>query len=502
MKALPGKEGKTMKDRHPRLIIAGLKGGSGKTTVSLGIIAAWRERGLSIVPYKKGPDYIDAGWLASAAHQPCYNLDPFLMSKEKILDSFRAHFGSSDCAVIEGNRGLYDGMDAAGTYSTAELAKMLRSPVLLVLDCTKMTRTTAALLLGMQKFDREVDIRGVVLNQIAGARHEKIVRETIEKYCKIPVLGAVPKLREDFLSERHMGLTPFQEHPEVEKALSVAGELAKEYLDLDSILKIAQKAARLKTEANNGISGGRKMENTKPPSRTSSPTVRIGIIRDCAFQFYYPENFEELEKRGAELVEVSAIKARNLPDVDALYIGGGFPETNAILLARNTVFKRALCEAVEGGLPVYAECGGLMYLGEALLLGKKTFSMTGIFPVTFCLEKKPQAHGYTVVEIIRENPFYPEGTLLRGHEFHYSRVIAPKRVSGLHFSFQMKRGQGIIDKMDGLCYKNVLATYTHLHALGSSEWASGLLKQAYSYKKRGCSDAEKRNHAPVKRKKI
>ena len=484
-----------MRSRYPRLIIAGLKGGSGKTTVSLGLISAWRERGLSIVPYKKGPDYIDAGWLSSAAAQPCYNLDPFLISKEKILYSFQVHFGNGDCAVIEGNRGLYDGMDSAGTYSTAELAKMLTAPVVLVLDCTKMTRTAAALLLGMQKFDKKVAIRGVVLNQIAGSRHEKIIRETIEKYCSLPVLGAIPRLKKDFLSERHMGLTPFQEHPEVAKALSYAGDIAREYLDLDRILEIAQGAKTLEGGATDNKHDGFVAGN-------AFPSVRIGIIRDSAFQFYYPENFEELEKKGAELVEISAMKERKLPDIDALYIGGGFPETNAISLASNTAFKRSLRKAVEGGLPVYAECGGLMYLGEALLLGNRTYPMAGVFPVTFCLEKKPQAHGYTIVEITGGNPFYPKGTLLRGHEFHYSRVIDRETKEGKHFSFRMKRGQGIMDKMDGLCYKNVLATYTHVHALGSPEWAGGLVKQAYSYKKKGSSGAKKRDHTLLGRKKI
>lgn len=490
-----------MKSLYPRLIIAGLKGGSGKTTVSLGLMSAWRERGLSVVPYKKGPDYIDAGWLSSAAAQSCFNLDPFLISKEKILYSFKTHFGKADCAVIEGNRGLYDGMDSEGTYSTAELAKMLKAPVVLVLDCTKMTRTAAAVLLGMQKFDRKVDIKGVVLNQIAGARHEKIIRETIEKYCRVPVLGAVPKLKEKFLSERHMGLTPFQEHAEVEEALSGAGDIARQYIDLDGILEIAQGAVPLKAGVRDLGSGGKKMKtNLQPPPPT--PLVRIGIIRDSAFQFYYPENFEELEKRGAELVEISAMQEREIPDIDALYIGGGFPETNAIALAKNTVFKKSLRKAVEGGLPVYAECGGLMYLGKALLLENKTYPMSGIFPLTFSLEKKPQAHGYTVLEITGENPFYPPGTILRGHEFHYSRVVDRETKEGLYLSFLMKRGQGIIDKMDGLCYKNVLATYTHLHALGSPEWADGLVKMACSHKKEGCSNAKERNSSFTGRKKI
>ncbi|MEK6582258.1 MAG: AAA family ATPase, partial [Nitrospirota bacterium] len=234
-----------MRSRYPRLIIAGMKGGSGKTLLSLGLIAAWRKKGFKIIPYKKGPDYIDAGWLSSAAKHLCYNLDPFLIGREKILSSFKGHFRDSDCAVIEGNRGLYDGMDAAGTYSTAELAKILKSPVILIMDCTKVTRTAGAMVLGMQKFDRKADIKGVVLNQIAGSRHEKVIREAIERYCHIPVLGAIPKLKKDFLSERHMGLTPFQEHPEVKKAVSYAAEIAGKYLDLNKIWKIAKEAEPL-----------------------------------------------------------------------------------------------------------------------------------------------------------------------------------------------------------------------------------------------------------------
>jgi len=464
-----------MKSTYPRIIIAGMKGGAGKTLVSLGIIAAWKKQGLSVVPYKKGPDYIDAGWLSSAAGHACYNLDPFLITKENIISSFVGRYGSADCAVIEGNRGLYDGMDAAGTYSTAELAKTLQAPVILVLDCTKVTRTAAAMLLGMLKFDPKVKISGVVLNQIAGKRHEKVIREAITECCKVPVVGAIPKLRGRQLSERHMGLTPFQEHPEVKKAIDVTAEIAEKYLDLPFILKIAKAVAPLQT--------GQKSSCPLPLAPCPSPTVRIGIIRDSAFQFYYPENFEELEKRGARLIEVSALKAKKLPDIDALYIGGGFPETHAIALARNKAFRKAVKEAVEKGLPVYAECGGLMYLGKALIVDKKTYPMAGIFPLVFTLEQKPQAHGYTVVTVTRENPFYKKNTVMKGHEFHYSCVISPVKKKNLQFAFRMERGEGIMDGQDGICHKNVLATYTHLHALGCPEWAEGMILQAIEYRK-------------------
>jgi cobyrinic acid a,c-diamide synthase len=484
-----------MKTRYPRIVIAGLKGGAGKTTLALGLIAAWKGQGMTIVPYKKGPDYIDAGWLSAAAGQFCYNLDPFLIGKRKLLSSFIDHFGRADCAVIEGNRGLYDGMDAEGTYSTAELSKIITAPVVLILDCTKSTRTVGAMVLGMQKFDRKVDIQGVVLNQIAGSRHEKIVTEVIEKYCGLRVLGSIPKLKQDMLSERHMGLTPFQEHPEVGGAIFSASALAKKYLDLDSIRQIAMRAAPL--------SGKLSKERLKSHSCDAPPghRVTVGIIRDSAFQFYYPENFEELEKGGARLLEISALKEKELPEIDALYIGGGFPETNAIALARNTSFRRSLKKAVEKGLPVYAECGGLMYLGRGLLLGTKKYPMAGIFPLSFCLEKKPQAHGYTVVEVMGDNAFYEKGTVLKGHEFHYSRAIDAEEKEGVGFSFRMKRGQGITEKRDGICYRNVLATYTHLHAYGAPEWAAGLMKQAALYRKeRSKGVCEKRNRPTSRRK--
>ncbi|MBI4689685.1 MAG: hydrogenobyrinic acid a,c-diamide synthase (glutamine-hydrolyzing) [Nitrospirae bacterium] len=477
-----------MKSRYPRLVVAGLKGGSGKTILSIGLIAAWREKGFSIVPYKKGPDYIDAGWLSSAAKHPCYNLDPFLTGRGKILSSFIGHFKEADCSVIEGNRGLYDGMDSAGTYSTAELSKILKSPVILIMDCTKVTRTAGAIVLGMQKFDKKVDIKGVVLNRIAGARHEKVIRETVERYCNIPVLGAIPKLKSDFLSERHMGLTPFQEHLEVKNVLSFCAEVADKYLDLNRIWKIAIQAEPMTVTIHD--TRYRIQDEGNRAScimHHASPCIKIGIIRDSAFQFYYPENFEELEKNGAKLLEVSALTGKELPDIDALYIGGGFPETHAIALAKNTVFRKSIKKAIKNGLPVYAECGGLMYLGESLILEGKTYPMAGIFPIRFSLEQRPQAHGYSIVEVNRANPYYAKGRVIKGHEFHYSRVLNPESAAlfskrGIYFSFRMKRGEGIINKLDGLCYKNVLATYTHIHALGTPEWAEGLIKKAVEYR--------------------
>jgi cobyrinic acid a,c-diamide synthase len=276
----------------------------------------------------------------------------------------------------------------------------------------------------------------------------------------------------------------------VDKAIALAGNIAMKYVDLDAIWDIAEGASSL--------NAARKKPSCVSVDTSGRPI--IGVLKDSAFQFYYPENMEELLNRGAVLREVSALTESQLPDLDALYIGGGFPETNAIALAKNVSFRRSILGAVEKGLPVYAECGGLMYLGESLLLGGKKYPMTGVFPITFCLEKKPQAHGYTVVEVLRQNPFYPKGTLLKGHEFHYSRVVDCGNKKGMTFSFMMKRGQGIRQKLDGVCYKNVLATYTHVHAYGAPEWAEGLIKRAVIYKKERDQDVTARKDTKTARR--
>ncbi|HXW69438.1 MAG TPA: cobyrinate a,c-diamide synthase, partial [Dissulfurispiraceae bacterium] len=396
---------------YPRLVIAGVRGGSGKTMLSLAIIAGLRSQmGLKVVPFKKGPDYIDAGWLSVSAQRPCYNLDPFFLSAEIIKNSFVSH-ARGDIAVIEGNRGLHDGVDASGSYSTAELSKLLRSPVVLIIDCTKMTRTASAVVLGCMNLDSAVAIKGVVLNQVAGERHESVVRESIKKYCSLPVLGVIPRLAAGDIPERHMGLIPCQEHPDTVKVMALAEEIAGKYLNIHAIAKIAMSAGSLNTpEIRSLRSGGQ------------GRILKIGVVRDSAFQFYYPENLEELERRGAEIVDINALTDVRLPEIDALYIGGGFPETNALRLGGNTGFRNSIRHMAEKGLPIYAECGGLMFLGESLIIEGQKYPMAGVFPITFDMKEKPQAHGYTIAEIDRPNPFYPIGTLLHGHEFHYSAV--------------------------------------------------------------------------------
>ncbi len=451
----------------PRIVVSGLRGGSGKTLLSLSLIASLRKRGLKITPFKKGPDYIDAGWLAKASGVPCYNLDLFMMTPDQAFESFLSHSLNSQIAVIEGNRGLYDGMDHKGTYSTAEIAKLLKAPVVIIVDSTKTTNTIAAMVLGCQKMDTDVSIGGVVLNRVATERQESVIRKAISEKCSVPVLGAIPRLKKDPFPERHMGLTPFQEHQGIEESIAAVAEIGSQYLDMDAILKIANEAASLYVGA----------LHATPLHTPHHPVVKIGVIRDSAFQFYYQENFEELEKRGAELVEVSPLREDKLPGIDALYIGGGFPETHAIGLAENVSFRDSLYTAIQDGLPVYAECGGLMYLGKSLVLEGNTYPMVGALPISFGLEKRPQAHGYTIIEVERSTPFFPQKSVLNGHEFHYSKVLEIEE-DGAYFAFNVKRGKGIVDNKDGICYKNVLAAYTHLHAIGSPEWADGLVRCA------------------------
>jgi len=458
---------------RPRLIIAALRGGAGKTFVSLGLAAAWkRHLGLHVIPFKKGPDYIDAGWLSAAAGHPCYNLDPFLMRPEQILHSFVRRSGEGDGGLIEGNRGLYDGVDAKGSFSTAELSKLLRCPVVIVLDATKVTRTAAALILGCRQLDPEVNIAGVILNRVAGKRHEKVLRESIEQYCRVPVLGVIPRESGDIFPERHLGLVPPQETEDIAGALAFSASMMRNCLDLEALWEIASSACPL----------GWPLSGIEPERPRTGP-VEIGIIRDAAFQFYYPENLEALVDRGAVLKEISSFETAQMPAVDALYIGGGFPETHLERLSANQGFRESVKLAIEAGLPVYAECGGLMFLSHGIRSRNSFYPMVGIFPFEIILGPKPQGHGYTIMECVNPNPFFKEGTIIRGHEFHYSRIVEKIGPESHPFAFKLEKGHGIVAGWDGACYKNVLAGYSHIHAVGNESWANGMIAAAASYRR-------------------
>ncbi len=461
----------------PRLIVSALRGGSGKTILSVGITAAWVESGKRVIPFKKGPDYIDAGWLALAAGQPCFNLDTFLISPETIFASFLSRAAEGDISVIEGNRGLYDGIDLEGSTSTAELAKLIHAPVILALDATKTTRTLAAVVGGCRHFDRDVPIGGVILNRVAGARHENILRKSIEHHCGVPVLGAVPKLGGENFPERHMGLVPTAEHQWARDSVTAAAKVVRTYLDLDGLWDLAARCPPL---------SGENMPETdprRPASIVDPKSPVIGVIRDSAFQFYYPENLEALERAGGKLLFFSPLAAEDFPDVDGLYIGGGFPETHARQLAENVSFRERLKALAEQGLPVYAECGGLMYLGEKLILDDGMFPMAGVLPIRYGFSRRPQGHGYTRLVVERENPFFAVGVRLRGHEFHYSKVV-DFRADDEEMVFSMERGKGLVHGRDGIVFRNVLATYSHIHATGTPQWAPALIRQAQRFREK------------------
>ncbi len=461
----------------PRIIIAALKGGSGKTIFSVGIAAALKELGKSVAVYKKGPDYIDAGWLALAANKPCYNLDNFLIPNHQIKNSFISNSHNADIAIIEGNRGIFDGLDTDGTTSTAGLAKMLDAPVILCLDCTKTTRTVAAVLYGCLIFDPNVKIKGVILNRVGGARHEQIIRNSIEKYCKIPVLGAIPKLKKEAFPERHMGLVPTHEHEWAESSIQSVLYVVKKYIDIDKILSIAEEASKL--SINNSVEHKAVSIEIKGSSKP-----KIGIIRDSAFQFYYQENLDALSAYGAEIVFISPLKDTDISDdISALYIGGGFPETHAAYLAANKSFKNKIKLFAENGMPIYGECGGLMYLSESIEIDNNIYNMVGILPIQYSFSKRPAAHGYTIIEVRHDNPYFKKGMIIKGHEFHYSKVQKWNGDDGF-LAFDMKRGVGLINKKDGVCYKQVLGTYTHIHSAGNPAWAKSMVKLAVNYSKK------------------
>lgn len=466
-----------------RLLVGGLRGSSGKTVVTLGLIGALRRKGLLVQAFKKGPDYIDTAWHSLASGRPCYCLDTFMMGPETAARHFADKAPAAGISVIEGNRGFFDGVDAKGSFSTAELGKLLQVPALLVIDVTKMTRTTAALVLGCQKLDPDAKIAGVVLNQVSGARHERVAREAIEEACGIPVLGAVPKLSRAKAAERHLGLVTPEESQEPEKWVREMAEEIEPHLQIDKILELAKTAPALRP-------GGPALESSVP---VSGP-VRIGVIRDSAFPFYYAENLEALERAGAELSWIRAVDDPELPEVDALYLGGGFPETHAGVLSGNHRFRASLTRAVETGLPVYAECGGAIYLGRRLYYQGQSYEMAGILPVDFEFCPRPQGHGYTEWRVDRENPFYPVGAVIRGHEFHYTRV-KPSDEPTAETVCEVLRGVGFDGRREGIRVKNVTAFYGHVHALGCPEWAQGLIRAAVQYRK----DRKQKSEAVSKR---
>ena len=452
----------------PRILISSHKGGAGKTVFTIGLISVLRALGLNVSAFKKGPDYIDAGWLSKISEISCRNLDLFLFDEKDNLYSFYIGSKGTEFAIIEGNRGLFDGLDIFGSCSTAKLAQILKVPVILILDCTKVTRSLAALVKGFVEFEKNIEIKGVVLNKIARPRHENIIRNSIEYYTDVKVLGIIPKLK-SLPQERHLGLITSLEYNE-KFFLEELQKTIKENIDIEKILEFSKKVPVLEIEFP-------EMENS-----VSFKDVKIGVFKDEAFQFYYPENLEILATLGAEMVFINAFKDKKLPKVSALYLGGGFPEVKAELLSENKELLKEVKEAIIEGMPAYAECGGLMYLGKEIIWNKKKYPMSEVLPMVFSVEKFPQGHGYVIAKVKEKNPYFRLGSSIKGHEFHYSRPVEIKDNKDIKFVFELEKGNGLNGKVDGILYKNLLATYTHIHIFSVKYWAINFLKKAQEFK--------------------
>ncbi len=452
----------------PRVVIGAPHGHSGKTTISIGLVGALRDQDYAVQPFKKGPDYIDPSWLGYAAGRPCRNLDCYWMADDQIRETLRRGSEGADIALIEGAMGLFDGVDLKGTGSTAQIARITKSPVILVVDVTRTTRSIAPLVLGFMNFEPDIAIAGVIFNKVARPRHESMLRAAIKEYCGIPVLGAVPKNAYSVFPERHLGLVPAAEHGTVREAVAGNVAVASRHLDIPGIVAVAAKAPALTFAAGGG------------EARTRV-AARIGVIHDQSFTFYYPENIEALAAAGAELVYINSIADTELPAIDGLYIGGGFPEVFGEAIAANTGLRQAIARAAEAGLPIYAECGGLMYLGREIIWDGRTYPMCGVLPFSVVVEKGPQGHGYTLMRSLEGNPFFAPGAEVKGHEFHHSRLTAAD--PDLNFTYEVVRGHGIDGCRDGILYKNTFATYNHIHAVANPEWAPRFVALAAAWRR-------------------
>ena len=440
-----------------RLFISAARKSSGKTSITIGLCAALHARGLAVQPYKKGPDYIDPHWLAKAAGRSCYNLDFYTMESDEIVELFNTYSTDADISIIEGNKGLYDGLDLEGSNSNAALAKLLDTPVVLVLDARGMTRGVAPLILGYQAFDKDINIKGVILNNLGGYRHEDKLRKVIEHYTDVNVIGAVHHNPQLDIEERHLGLVPSHEDASCLNKIKALRDTIEEQVDLDELL---------------GIADDHHPEQQKTivqEPANEQADVNIGIVENAAFGFYYPDDLTAFKKAGANLIRIDNMTDTALPQLDGLFIGGGFPETHMSALENNTNFRQQLADTIEKGLPVYAECGGLMYLARSIEWNKEKHEMVGAIPADIVMESKPQGRGYVQLRETAES-IWPSssGQTIAAHEFHYSRFLnLPKNA---RFAFQVLRGTGIDGKHDGFIHNNMLACYTHQRNTRSNNW--------------------------------
>ncbi|MCK5648371.1 MAG: hydrogenobyrinic acid a,c-diamide synthase (glutamine-hydrolyzing) [Gammaproteobacteria bacterium] len=467
------------------LFISAAHKSSGKTTVTIGLLSALKNKGLSVQPFKKGPDYIDPLWHGSASGTPCYTLDFNTMSHDEILQLVSRKLSTCDISLIEGNKGLYDGLDLDGSNSNAAIAKLVDAPVILVLDTRGMTRGIAPLLLGYQAFDPGINIAGVILNQLGGSRHESKLRAVIEHYTDVSVLGAVHKDKRLEIVERHLGLMPSNEDGEAQQKITDIGAIISSQVDLDKIIEISHlhSPKHLKSSI-----------KSIADTQAVTPQIRLAYINDSAFGFYYPGDLEALEAAGAKLIQVNSLTDKQLPEnIDGLFIGGGFPEERLNELHANQSFRESVRKAIDNGLPAYAECGGLMYLCRSIITNQahgeqQQIEMAGVIPADAKMEETPQGRGlirFSETSLMpwpaaahnnipgNSNTDNTDGTI-SAHEFHYSHLI--NITEPLNYAYKIHRGSGIDGRHDGIVYKNLLACYAHLQDTNQNHWAKRFIQ--------------------------
>ncbi len=431
---------------------------SGKTIISLGLCRAISNLNSKVQSFKKGPDYIDPIWLAKATHQPCYNLDFFNMSPEEILDLYNNHSATSDVSIVEGNKGLFDGMSVDGGDANADLAKSLNLPVILVIDTNGMTRGIAPLLQGYQNFDHGVNIQGVILNKVGGDRHESKLINAIEHYTDLKVYGSVQRNKELDIDERHLGLMPANEDDKSEIKINRISEIIADSINIKKIL----------SDTPNNIISQSKPRESIPSSLT------IAIPKDAAFGFYYQDDLDLFEELGTKISYFDAIKDSKLPECDGLFIGGGFPEMNLEELSSNKSLLTDIQNKINAGLPAYAECGGLMYLTNNIEYLGRSFPMVGVINANTVMTQRPVGRGYVEIEPTDNHPWEGVSKKISAHEFHYSRL--ENIATDYKYAYNVLRGVGISNKKDGIITKNLLATYSHLRSVGGNLWVQQFIE--------------------------
>jgi cobyrinic acid a,c-diamide synthase len=443
-----------------QILISAANKSSGKTIVTTGICSALRAQNKVVQPFKKGPDYIDPLWLSAAAQRNCYNLDFWTQTEEDILQLYQSKSEPADLSIVEANKGLYDGMDLDGSNSNAALAKLLDTPVVLVLDCRGTIRGVAPLLLGYQGFDPGVNIKGVILNFVGGSRHESKLRRVIEHYTDVKVLGAIQRDEKLILEERYLGLRPSNEDRDAMNKIDTLGRIITEQVDLDSLQALT---SPIPDKATSQLS-----TNPQYP-------FRIAYAKDQAFGFYYPDDLETFTRHGVTLIPFDTLKDKKLPAANAIFLGGGFPEKCLSGLAKNSSLRQQILQALSAGLPAYAECGGLMYLCNSIQYDGQQADMVGLINAECIMTNTPQGRGYIQFSENQNTPWPDKPSAdIKAHEFHYSYLKALP--TNYKFAFNVSRGHGIHQQQDGICIHNTLACYAHQRHTKQNPWITRFLK--------------------------